>query len=155
MIVILGMWSTITSVTFGKYCLLRKYAEHDQTIAYLVHVLVIFIFQLLRKKTVCLFPVLLYGIASVKVWCLAFYRVIQVNISLPIIHYFNHKGRHYLKLTLALYSPSVTTSYRQISWSLVTAGLDIALIVSLWNFTGISAALLPRCLSNCRGIEKV
>ena len=153
MIVILGMWSTITSVNFGKYCSLIKYAEHDQTIAYLVHVLVIFISQLL-KKNVCLFPVLLYVIASVKVWCLAFYRVIQVNISLPIIHYFNHRDRHYLKLTLALYSPSITTSYRQISWSLVTAGLDIASIVSLWNLTGISAALLPRCLSTCRGIEK-
>ena len=29
------------------------------------------------------------------------------------------------------------------------------MIVSLWNLTGTSAALLPRCLSNFRAIEKV
>ena len=47
------------------------------------------------------------------------------------------------------------TSYRQIPWSLETARLDVLIIVSLWNLTGISAALLPRCLSNFRAIGKV
>ena len=47
------------------------------------------------------------------------------------------------------------TSYHQISWSLEVARLDVMLIVSLWNLTDISAALLPRCLSNLRAIGKV
>ena len=44
---------------------------------------------------------------------------------------------------LDLYSLSGKTSYRQISWSLEAARLDVLMIVSLWNLTGISAALLP------------
>ena len=47
------------------------------------------------------------------------------------------------------------TSYRQISWSLEAARLGVILIVSLWNLTGITAALLPRCLVNFRAIGKV
>ena len=54
-----------------------------------------------------------------------------------------------------LYSLSGKTSYRQISRSLEVARLDVTIIVSLWNLTGISAALLPRCLSNFRAIGKV
>ena len=56
---------------------------------------------------------------------------------------------------LGLYSLSGKTSYRQISWSLEAARLSVIMIVSHWNLTGISAALLPRCLSNFRAIEKV
>ena len=56
---------------------------------------------------------------------------------------------------LGLYSLSGKTSYRQISWSLEAARLCVIMIVSHWNLTGISAALLPSCLSNCRAIEKV
>ena len=41
------------------------------------------------------------------------------------------------------------TTYRQISWSLKAARLDVATIVSLWNLTGITAALLPMCLLKC------
>ena len=44
---------------------------------------------------------------------------------------------------------------RLISWSLGAARLDIITIVSLWNLTGISAALLSRCLSNFRAIGLV
>ena len=51
---------------------------------------------------------------------------------------------------LGLYSLSGKTSYRQISWSLEAARLSVIVIVSHWNLTGISAALLPRCLSNFR-----
>ena len=53
-----------------------------------------------------------------------------------------------------LYSPSGKTSYRQIR-SLEAARLDIIMIISLWNLTGISAAPLPRCLSNFKAIGKV
>ena len=55
----------------------------------------------------------------------------------------------------SLYSLSGKTSYRQISWSLEATRLSVIMIVSHWNLTGISAALLPRCLSNFRAIEKV
>ena len=57
--------------------------------------------------------------------------------------------------TLGLYSLSGRTSYRTISWSLEAARLGVIMIVSLWNLTGISAALLPRrCLSNLTAIGK-
>ena len=56
---------------------------------------------------------------------------------------------------LGLYSLSGKTSYRQISWSLEAARLDVAMIVSLWNLTGTSAAALPRYLPNFRVIGKV
>ena len=55
---------------------------------------------------------------------------------------------------LGLYWLSGMTSYPQISWSLEAARLDVIMIVSLWNLTAISAALLPRCLSNFRAIGK-
>ena len=50
--------------------------------------------------------------------------------------------------------PSGKTFYRQISWRLEAARLGVIMIVSLWNLTGISAALLPRCLLNSRAIGK-
>ena len=49
----------------------------------------------------------------------------------------------------------ILMSYRQISWSLEGTRLGVIMTASLWNFTGISAALLPRCLSNCRAMGKV
>ena len=58
-------------------------------------------------------------------------------------------------ILLGLYSLSGKTSYRQISWSLEAARLDVAMVVSLWNLTGTSAALLPRYLPNFRAIGKV
>ena len=56
---------------------------------------------------------------------------------------------------LGLYSLSGKTSYCQISWSLEAARLDVAMVVSLWNLTGTSTALLPRYLPNFRAIGKV
>ena len=50
-----------------------------------------------------------------------------------------------------LYSLSGKTSYRQISWSLEAAGLDVAMVVSLWNLV----SSLPRYLPNFRAIGKV
>ena len=58
-------------------------------------------------------------------------------------------------LTQGFYSLSGKTSYRQISWSLEAARLDVAMAVSLWNLTGTSAAALPRYLSNFRAIGDV
>ena len=45
-------------------------------------------------------------------------------------------------------SISDKTSYRKISWNLETARLIVWIIASLWDFTGPSAAVLHRCLSN-------
>ena len=78
------------------------------------------------------------------------------------IIYITHNGnfpRWFLLMTWpghqGLYSLSGKTSYRKISWSLGAARFGVIMIVSLWNLTGISAALLPRCLSNLRAIGKV
>ena len=54
-----------------------------------------------------------------------------------------------------LYSLSRKTSYRQISWSLEAARLDVAMVVSLWNLADTSAAALPRYPPNFRAIGKV
>ena len=56
---------------------------------------------------------------------------------------------------MGVYSLSGRTSYRKILWSLETARLGVIMIVSLWNLTSISAALLPRCLSNFTAIANV
>ena len=56
---------------------------------------------------------------------------------------------------LCLYSLSGKMHYRQMSWSLKVARLDAIMIVSLGNLMGISAALLPKSLSNIRAIGKV
>ena len=65
-------------------------------------------------------------------------------------------GHHWSRYCqLGLYSLSGKTSYRQISWSLEAARLDVAMVVSLWNLTSTSAAALPRYLPNFRAIGKV
>ena len=56
---------------------------------------------------------------------------------------------------LDFYSLSGKTSYRNISRSLEAARFNAVIIVSLWNLTGILAALLSRYLSNFRTFEKV
>ena len=61
--------------------------------------------------------------------------------------------RDYLARNQGLYSLSGKTSYRKISWSLEAARFGFKLFQSLWNLTGTSAALLPRCLSNFRAIR--
>ena len=52
-----------------------------------------------------------------------------------------------------LYSLSGKTSYRKILGSLEAARFGFKLFQSLWNLAGISAALLPRCLSNFRAMR--
>ena len=54
-----------------------------------------------------------------------------------------------------LYSLSGKMSCRQISWCLEAKRLDVIIIISLWNLTGISAVLLWKCLSNVGVIRKV
>ena len=49
-------------------------------------------------------------------------------------------------------SISEKTSFRKISLSLEATRSVLWIVVSLWNWTGMSAALLPRCLSNFRAI---
>ena len=49
-----------------------------------------------------------------------------------------------------LYPIRGRTCYRQISWTLEDARLDVIMIVSFWILTGIAAAVLPRCLPNFR-----
>ena len=46
-------------------------------------------------------------------------------------------------------------SYRKISLSLEDVRSDVIMILALWNLTGISAALLLKCMSNLRAIGKV
>ena len=54
-----------------------------------------------------------------------------------------------------LYSLSRRTSYRKISRNLEAVTFGFKLFQSLWNLTDISAALLPRCLSNFRAIRSM
>ena len=60
-----------------------------------------------------------------------------------------------LPTSQGLYSLNVETSYRKISWSLEAARFGFGLFQLLWNLTGISAAALPRCLSNFRAIRSI
>ena len=46
------------------------------------------------------------------------------------------------------------TPYREISWSLEALRLAVEIITWIFNLTGTSAAVLPRCLSNFRAIEQ-
>ena len=64
-------------------------------------------------------------------------------------------GIFHITKTQGLCSLSCKTSYRQISWSLEAARMDVTMIVSLWNLTGISASLLSMCLSNFIAIGQV
>ena len=81
----------------------------------------------------------------------------NVNIGITTLQPKNDSwhGAQLCDFNQSLYSLSSKTSYHQISWSLEAARLGVIMIVSLWNLTGISAALLPRCLINFRAIGKV
>ena len=60
-----------------------------------------------------------------------------------------------LQFSQCLYSLSRLTSYRKILWSLKASRFMFRPFQSLWNLTGTSAALLPRCLSNFRAIRSL
>ena len=61
----------------------------------------------------------------------------------------------YSRSIRGLYLLSGRTSYREISWSFEVVRLDIPMIISFWDLTGILAAPLPSCLSNFIAIGKV
>ena len=64
-------------------------------------------------------------------------------------------GRHpYVETDPGPVSISEKTSFRKISWSLEAARFAFRVVVSLWNLTGTSAALLPMCLSNFKAIRQ-
>ena len=65
---------------------------------------------------------------------------LEASILFPMIH-------------LGLYSLSGKTSYGKISGSLEAARFGFRLFQSLWNLTGTSAAVLPRCLLNFRALR--
>ena len=71
-------------------------------------------------------------------------------------HYSNYMNSSVpVKQPWASIHKAIKTSYRQISWSVKATKLHVILILSLWNLTGISASLLPRCLSNFKAIWKI
>ena len=59
---------------------------------------------------------------------------------------------HFNISNLDLYLLSGKTSYQQNMWSFKAMRLDVIMIISLWYLTGISAVLLPKCLSNFKAI---
>ena len=75
----------------------------------------------------------------------SYWAINQVNIY-KIVQQIQQKQGVYLL--------SGKTSYHERLWSLEAARLDVVIIVSLWNLTGISAALLSICLSNFTAIGK-
>ena len=89
-----------------------------------------------------------HRIESVRILCLV------SGVLINMTHLINsNRG---IKFTiLGLYSPSGRTFDRRISWSLEATRSDVTIVASLWNLTGISVVLLPRCLSNFRAIRKV
>ena len=82
----------------------------------------------------------------------SFFSVLMIRLVFIHIH---QRGFPGIEVIHGLYSLSGKTSYRQISWSLEAARLDVAMVVSLWNLTGTSAAALPRYQPNFRAIGKV
>ena len=59
----------------------------------------------------------------------------------------------FLHITLDLYSLSGRASNRKIPRSLEATRFGFRLFQSFWNFTGTSAAALPRCLPHFRAIR--
>ena len=57
-----------------------------------------------------------------------------------------------LVATLGFYSLSGKTSYRQILWSLEATRLDVTMVISFWNLTGISQRC---CLGSCQISERL
>ena len=84
------------------------------------------------------------------------FEVIQFVIVIPSVHMDSwgqsSDCRKANEVIMGLYSLSGKTP------NLVKSRIrkiDVMMTVSLWNLAGISAALLPRCLSNFRRIGKV
>ena len=89
---------------------------------------------------------------KVILWCT---HICCLILNVLRLREVNSNRKETIHLPLGLYSLSGKTSYRKISWCFEAARLGVIMIVSLWNLTGISTALLPRCLLNFRAIGKV
>ena len=77
--------------------------------------------------------------------------LIALNVFFPV----PYVHRTLITLGLGLYSLSGKTAYGKISWCLEGARWDVKINISLWNMTGMSAALLPMSLPNFVAIGKV
>ena len=77
----------------------------------------------------------------------------RVNFGGYIVYCYSPKYVRWL--LLGLYSPSGRTSYRKISRSLEAARFGFKLFQVLWNWTGTSTTVLPRCLSNFRAMRSL
>ena len=95
------------------------------------------------------------------------YSVLHVSLikshcrNCRILRNFLYQGLPFLRigsddLSVSLWpGPLFTKSYCQISWSLKAARLNVLMIESLWNLTGMSTVLLHKSLSNITAIAKV
>ena len=79
-------------------------------------------------------------------------RASPVRYEITAAHTLNALGGQIGGQTKGLSPLSGKTSYHKISWSPEAARFGFRLFQSLWNLTGISAALHPRCLSNFRAM---
>ena len=79
----------------------------------------------------------------------ASYTLLDIKVAIPrcIPYQYNTISRAHV---FVIYSLCGRTFYRTISWVLQGARFVFKLLQSLWNLTGTSAAVLPRCLSNLR-----
>ena len=84
-----------------------------------------------------------------------FVRQWQSNVQWKLSWQWLKWHRHVTVELQGLYSTNGRASYRTISWSLEETRFGFVTTASLWNLTDISAAILPKCLSNFRSIEKV
>ena len=89
----------------------------------------------------------------VSTWQLRIYCVLFVG-ELPFGFPLKRSAERSANSTHDLYSWSGRASYRGISCSLEAAGLNVIMIVLLWNLTGISAAFVSNSLSNFRAVGK-
>ena len=112
-----------------------------------------------RKHERCIIRVIFLIVLHYTLWimfpvCATYWDIFQV-LGNTLYRTRILCGYDTLIILMDIYSLSGKTSYRQISWSLEAARLDGAMVVSLWNSTGTSAAALLRYLPNFRAIEKV
>ena len=96
---------------------------------------------------------LLWGLEYFIIICRSIYPIPFPHQSTGLLIKVGAKTETCKLLYLGLYSLNGKTSYHQVSWSLEARRFCVIIIVSLWNLTGISAPLLPKCISNFRATK--
>ena len=86
----------------------------------------------------------------VNSWCAA-----KCLWNIPALGQSRWQAITWMNDDLGLYWLSGKTSYRKISSSREAARFRFKLFQLLWNLTGTSAKVLPRCLSNFRAIQSL